>query len=400
MGKKIFKNQLLITIITGLAIVIAMIGSSYAIFSSTSKADEYNVLKVGNLEISYVDTGDGYGDILSLNDAYPTSDEDGSKSSPYRFSITNTGTITADFRIKVLYDEAIIDEDGCANKLLPQKYIKYKFNNEEPTLLNSKESNDYVIYETDNLVPGSSEIHEIRIWIDSSAPNNVLGKHFHGKVVIESTQSGIDESFEIEYSIGDSVTLKDGSKWHVLENSTSNETTVTLLSDYNLTDNGSYDSSCSKNLCSTQVFDSENSRLTQNNSYCLTPETGCNMYDANGSSVITDSTVKTWLNDTYAPLLKQALILNGGTLENLTVSLPTMEQLAQADSQTFNQSQITFNASWLTTTSYWTQTPSNLNTSYVWGIVGEYNNSSVQNASDDTKYGIRPVVVTSKLNIQ
>ena len=106
---KLFKHQVLITAISVFALVISMIGGSYAIFSSTSKANEYNVLKVGQLEISYVDTGDGYGDILSLNGAYPISDDQGSLSVPYRFNITNTGTITADFKIKILYDESIIE---------------------------------------------------------------------------------------------------------------------------------------------------------------------------------------------------------------------------------------------------------------------------------------------------
>lgn len=403
--KKLFKHQLLITAISGIAIVFTMIGSSYAIFSSTSTADEYNVLKVGELEISYVDTGDGYGDILSLNGAYPISDEEGANSSPYRFNITNTGTITADFKIKILYDEAIIEEDGCSDNLLLQKYIKYKFDNGEPSLLSSKESEDYVIYQANNLLPGSSEIHEIRIWIDENATNETLGKHFHGKVVIESTQSGIDESLKKEYSVGQKVSLKDGSLWHVLEYSGSNSATVTLLSDYNLNTDGSYNTECSKDInsttvCSSQAFDIENNRPTDSNSYCVTPENGCNIYSQNGSSVISDSTVKTWLDNTYAPLLKQALTLNNGTLEGLTVTLPTMEQLANVDNVQFNQTQITFSSSWLTTTSYWTRTASDLNSSYVWGVVGEYNNSYVQNANDTAKYGIRPVIVTSKTNIE
>ena len=65
--KKLFKHQVLVTAIFVFSVVVSMIGGSYAIFSSTSKADEYNVLKVGQLEISYVDTGDGYSDVLSLN---------------------------------------------------------------------------------------------------------------------------------------------------------------------------------------------------------------------------------------------------------------------------------------------------------------------------------------------
>ena len=191
---RLFKHQVLITFITVFVIVIGMIGGSYAIFSTTSKADEYNALVVGNLEISYVDTGDGYGDVLSLNGAYPMSDADGALTNPYRFSVANTGTIAADFKIKIEYDEAIIDEDGCSDKLLSQEFIKYQFDNETPVLLSANEADDYVIYEATNLLPGSSEIHEIRIWIDQNATNEVLGKHFHGKVVLESVQAGVTDN--------------------------------------------------------------------------------------------------------------------------------------------------------------------------------------------------------------
>lgn len=402
---RLFKHQVLITAITVFAIVASMIGGSYAIFSSTSKADEYNVLKVGNLEISYVDTGDGYGDILSLNGAYPTSDTEGSNSTPYRFNVVNTGTITADFKIKIEYDESIIEEDGCEDKLLPQKYVKYKFDSEQPKLLSSTENDGYTVYEAKNLVPGTSEIHEIRIWIDENATNEILGKHFHGKVVIESVQAGVDSSLATTYEVGTGVTLKDGSKWHVLERSTESDTNVVLMSDYNLNSDGTYNTACGKNvnntvICSPQAFDIENNRLTDTNSYCLLPETGCNMYASNGSTVIKDSTVKTWLETTYYPVLKTSLESNGGTLENLTVTLPSMEQLAKADGQTFNQTQITFSKDWLTTTTYWTKTASTQNSSYVWNVVGDYNNSYIQYANDITTSGIRPVITTSKTNIQ
>lgn len=403
--KKLFKHQALITAVSVFAIVIVMIGSSYAIFSSTSKADEYNVLKVGKLEISYVDTGDGFGDVLSLNGAYPISDEEGAKLNSYRFSVTNTGTITADFKIKVLNDEAIVAEDGCESNLLDFKYIKYKLDNNAPKLLNANQNNEYVIYEATNLLPSNSEVHELRIWIDENASNEILGKHFHGKIVVESIQAGVDNTLLDEYKVGTAVTLKDGSKWHVLENSNSQSATVTLLSDYNLNADGTYNTTCGKNInnttiCSPQVFDLENSRLTDTNSYCTTPETGCNMYEQNGSSVIKDSTVRTWLETTYLPLLTKSLTANSATVDDLTVTLPTMEQLATADSQNFNQNQITFNSDWITSTSYLTKTASSINTSYVWSVVGDYNNSYVQNANDATKSGIRPVITTSKQNIQ
>ena len=197
--KKLFKHQLLITAISVFGVVLAMVGSSFAFFASTSKADEYNVLKAGDFELSYVDTGDGYGDVLSLNGSYPISDAEGKNTNPYRFNITNTGTIAADFKIKLLYDEAIVQEDGCQDKLLLQQYVKYQFDNNEPVLLSSKELSDYTIYQVYNMAPGNSEIHEIRIWIDESAPNSVLAKHFHGKLVVEGIQSD-DSIYEFNYT--------------------------------------------------------------------------------------------------------------------------------------------------------------------------------------------------------
>ena len=147
------------------------------------------------------------------------------------------------------------------------------------------------------------------------------------------------------------------------------------------------------------AFDIENNRPTATNSYCVLPDTGCNYYRDNGSTVTKESTIKTWLDQTYYPKLKESLTSNGGTDEGLVSTLPTMDQLAKVDSKTFGQSQVTFESHFLTTTSYWTQTPSTQNSSYVWSVVGDYENSYFQYANDITKSGVRPVIITSKLNI-
>lgn len=396
-SKRLFKHQVLVTFISVFAVLTTMIGGSYALFSSSSTADEYNVLKVGDLEISYVDTGDGYGDVLSLNGAYPIPDSEGIVSSPYRFNITNTGSITADFKIKILYDEAIIEQDGCNDNLLSQEYIKIKFDNNEPILLSSLDSDGYVIYRANDVTPGSSEIHEIRLWIDENVPNSILGKHFHGKVVIESVQSGIDESYLVEYNIGDSVTLKDGSKWHVLENSDSTMATVKLLSDYNLTTTGEYNTTCTGNVCSPMVFDNSNNRSTS--SYCVNSEYGCNYYGSNNTTVLTDSSVKTFLNTTYLSKLKTSLSGNGGNTDNLSVNLPSMEELAKVDGKTFNGTAITFNSSWITSTTYWTSTAYSSNSYYVWNISKQNGNSGIDYANTNNLAGVRPAIVTLKSNI-
>ena len=415
---RLFKNQILIIGICVFTIVLSYIGGSYALFTSTSKSGEYNSLSVGDLEISYVDTGAGYGDVLSLNGAYPMSDGDGANTTPYRFSIENKGTIPLDFRIKLLDDESIIQEDGCSNNLIDRNYVMIKVDNNNPIVLGSLSSSDYVIYSKGNLaageydrletalVPGSSEIHEIRIWIKSDAPNSVLGKHFHGKMVIESNQTGVDSSLTRTYHVGDSVTLADNSKWHVIKEAKNSSATVTLISDYNLNSNGTF---CTSGTCSTYAFDTVTddgtiivpTRPVSTNPYCVDEENGCNMYNKNGNTVIQDSSIKTWLQTTYLPILKANITnsgVNGVTLEDLTVTLPSMEDLATTDGKDFTQHILTLDSTYLNNSVYWTKTASNLSTSAVWYM--NNGTSAVKNAKDNNSVGIRVVITTSKLNLK
>ena len=389
-----YKGQIIITAIAVFVVVVSMIGGSYALFTSSSSAGEYNVLKAGKLEISYVEGENGYGDILSLNGAYPVSDAAGLQNDSYRFNITNTGNVAVDYRIRIENDDAIIQEDGCENNLLDFDYIKYTFdytqaNPVTPLLLSS--NSDHVVYDSvaanqPGLQPGDSRIHEIKVWITEDAPNSVLGKHFHGKVIVETIQTGINGRLTQTYNVGDPITLVDNSTWHVLKKSTSSNTSITLIKDDNI---------------ATLAFDTADARPTATNSYCITPATGCNAYKGNDSTVLTDSSIKTYLETTYLDSLKQSLNTASGDITDLTVSLPSMEDLVKANnsSDNFNQSIYTFNDNYLSSTTYWTQTASTTNSSYVWAIDSTSHQSVVKNASDTT-VGVRPVITTSKLNIK
>ena len=389
-----YRGQILITGIAVFAVVMSMIGGSYALFSSSSDSGEYNVLKAGKLEVSYVEGENGYGDILSLNGAYPIPDSEGVKLQSYRFNITNTGNTAIDYRIRIENDEAIIAEDHCENKLLSFNDIKYTFdysanNPVQPKILGAQ--TDHIIYDSQaanqpGLPVGDSRIHEIKVWIKEDASNDVLGKHFHGKVIIESVQSGVDMKLTTKYTVGQAVTLKDNSTWHVLKNAGKSSSKGVLLKDDNI---------------ATRAFDTENLRPVESNSYCVNDSLGCNIYQSNSSTVITDSSIKTWLETDYLNTLKQSLTTAGGTIEDLTVSLPTMEELIKANNSgnSFNQTIYTFDDNYLTSTSYWTQTASKTNSNYVWYIDGTTHKSAVKNANDTT-VGVRPVIVTSKLNIK
>lgn len=91
---KMGKRQLMLVLISVFAVVIAAIGTSFAIFTTSVKSSDYNVIKVGTLN---VDFGSDANNTLRLANQYPISDSTGQASNPYTFTITNTGTLAADY---------------------------------------------------------------------------------------------------------------------------------------------------------------------------------------------------------------------------------------------------------------------------------------------------------------
>ena len=184
---KFLKRELILTVISILAVTTAIIGGSYAIFSSIQKAENYNVMKTGTLQIVYDDTSGGLGNIINLNGVYPESDAEGSKREPYKFKITNTGSIEASYKVRILDDSDMIAEDQCINKLLNKELIRYSINGGSPVTLSTMAEEYKVI--TGKLEAGESRTYEIRMWIDENAGNEVLGTHYHGKIVVEGVQA-------------------------------------------------------------------------------------------------------------------------------------------------------------------------------------------------------------------
>jgi len=207
---KFLKREIVVMVISVLAVTTVILGGSYAILTNIQRAEKYNVIKAGTLQIAYDDTSNGLGNIINLNGAYPESDEVGQSREPYRFKITNTGSLNAKYMIKLLDDTDMIAEDGCQDKLLDKSKIKYSINGGEPVILDSIKE-EYIAI-NGSIGPLKSATYEIRMWIDESAGNEVLGRHYHGKIVVEAVQN------EGEVNVPD----KDGNMIAVVYNEESN----------------------------------------------------------------------------------------------------------------------------------------------------------------------------------
>ena len=184
---KFLKREIVVMVISVLAVTIVILGGSYAILTNIQRAEKYNVIKAGTLQIAYDDTSSGLGNIINLNGAYPESDAVGQSREPYRFKITNTGSLNVKYMIKLLDDTDMIAEDGCQDKLLDKSKIKYSINGGEPVILDSIKE-EYIAI-NGSIGPLKSTTYEIRMWIDESAGNEVLGRHYHGKIVVEAVQN-------------------------------------------------------------------------------------------------------------------------------------------------------------------------------------------------------------------
>ena len=177
-------REIKVTIFSIFAVTIVMISSAYAIFSSVQKSENYNTITVGTLKIDFNDTDDGLGNTIKLNGAYPESDDVGQKENPYTFKIKNSGNISANYKVKILDDTDMIESDNCQDNLLDKAKIKVSVNGNDPIILSDKEADSYEIV-SGTLTPNNSKTYKIRIWITDQAGNEVLGKHYHGKIVVE-----------------------------------------------------------------------------------------------------------------------------------------------------------------------------------------------------------------------
>ncbi len=177
---KMAKRQLLVTLLSILGVTVISLGSAYAVFTSISKSADYNVIKVGTLNIDF---GEDSGNTINLSDKYPMSDEEGLKLTPYVFSIKNTGSLAADYEVFIQDDTDMISQDNCSNNQLNKDYIRYKLDTGSPTNLSSIADSNYKIA-SGSLEAGGSVTYTLYVWIREGVGNDVLGKHYHGKIVV------------------------------------------------------------------------------------------------------------------------------------------------------------------------------------------------------------------------
>ena len=188
----IFKKQSFIIVISIITISVIIIGASYALFVSNHQGED-QTLSAGTLSATFTE------DTIISTNLVPLSDADALAASDnvYTFSLSNTGSLAMEYKLTLSnYLDGVND-----NNMLAHKYIKIKFDNENPVYLDSltkvdssKTNENEIVYviKTGVINSGvSNESHTIRIWIsdtDSSGAEteeSIIGKTISFKIGLE-----------------------------------------------------------------------------------------------------------------------------------------------------------------------------------------------------------------------
>lgn len=177
MDKEVFmKNKKKIIIVVA-AIAVSLIGfsllnSTYSLFYHEETSKNTEGYSTGTLSI----TASSKGSTISLSDALPVEDSVGSTSTPYTFTISNTGNLNYKFNIKLL-------STGSSSTTIGSQYIKLKVDDGSVTTLSSLSNG--IIKKDVTLAAGESIDISVRVWLSISTPNSQIGKTFNSKIVID-----------------------------------------------------------------------------------------------------------------------------------------------------------------------------------------------------------------------
>ena len=162
-------------------IILSVIGTSYAYWRFSVIQDKVNVGKSKCLSMEI----NNEANVISLSNIYPISDEEGRKSTPYSFTITNTCDVFASYNINLEMLEGTTMNSDYMAVLVNSESIKRlgEYDKADIVLDSSVESRTIA---TGTLGAGDSIDYALRLWLDKSVTSvDAMNKVFKSKVVVE-----------------------------------------------------------------------------------------------------------------------------------------------------------------------------------------------------------------------
>lgn len=337
--------------------------------------------ETGSLTYYYTESYNNKDNSLTIKNEEPIEDKIGKISSGmnrlYSFKVTGKSNSKKDIKYEIVVSKNTLstitskyikvyltEEDEFGKEIeIPltisnNEVVKYEnLPNGNESLSNGKRIYEGVIKTTDI---NYEKNFKLRIWVAEDTKEELEDKYFNLKVNIYSRDVEVRKeeqkinlaNINTKLEEGDIVTLKDGTKYRVLNTSLEGIGTVNLISEYNLDEDGEQDKECSMinyTDCSFSYIDIENNLLEK-----------------------FTNNIKTSLND-----------------KSIITRIPNRDDLEGLMLNTNNNL-------WIYSTNYWTSTKYNDN---YYSVDGNLNKIVDTNKYTNNYYGIRPVIEVSKNHI-
>ena len=171
------KKYIVLVIVTIVISIVALIGASYALLTMTIEGDKKVSLTAGILKVDFDE-----GDNINLNEIAPMTDNQGQKTTPYTFTITNTGNINAYYHVS-------LEED--VNNTLDNSYLKMRLTSNNGydsgvVKVSSYGTGTFDITSEATLEPSDKVTYQLWMWLDYNADNSAQGKEYKSKIVVTS----------------------------------------------------------------------------------------------------------------------------------------------------------------------------------------------------------------------
>lgn len=196
-------KQLIIIIVSIFITVTSVLGVTYSAFVWSDNSVKNQNLVVGNIELAISSESETLGSNLN----YPVPQEGETSLAPYTFTISNQGRLASTYQLKIV-DESSDSEGNPYTNDLDKNYIYISLDGGATITRTSLATYDDKAIDFGILYPGDTKTYDLRLWIVNNAPNSVIGKQWHGKIVLESKQAtGLAEAIVTNNNIQENKTF-------------------------------------------------------------------------------------------------------------------------------------------------------------------------------------------------
>jgi len=189
-----------------IVIILGIVGFSYAYWLYIQAQTTTNLVTTGCFRFIFEEQANSN---IQLLEAYPISDEDGKKLTPYTFTIRNECAQKAKYTIRLEIDQISTMNEKYIKSLLNTNLIK-KVSELKETTPSLKQAKKSYILEELTINANEEKNYELRLWIDggvNSENTEVMNKTFEGKVTIEADY---DTKYTENILNGTDPVIKDG----------------------------------------------------------------------------------------------------------------------------------------------------------------------------------------------